>query len=321
MGIQGRRFIGVVLLSLSPCVPGLAGTDGPAADLLREGRYDQALPVLRKALDEAIKLGDDARTALAWNDLGYLYVMLGRCTEARDSLTRSMRLWENVGSPTNRVRGTSLNLLASYVTCGDGSEAVRLWNRTLKPLLNRADLSHTDSASIFSAGAVAYLSQRQYDLAEPLLTQAIDETRLSQNRADQEALLVLRSHRAVARASLARSQDALDDAEIASRDLPIVGLRPAPQTIVLGNIGLAYFRINHLREAEPYFQQAASLLEHSADSTSGATILENYAGLLRKLHKRDAAKTMNLRSKAMLERLSHPPGGQTVGISELTTFK
>jgi hypothetical protein len=62
-----------------------------ADDLLRQGRYEEAAPVVRAALAEATassRVG--IQMAVALNNAGYLYAKLGPCGEARTALLRSM---------------------------------------------------------------------------------------------------------------------------------------------------------------------------------------------------------------------------------------
>ena len=66
-----------------------------ADQLLREGRYEEAMPVVRAAVAEAGVSGRvGLPTAVALNDLGYLYALLGRCDDARTALLHSVSVWK-----------------------------------------------------------------------------------------------------------------------------------------------------------------------------------------------------------------------------------
>jgi tetratricopeptide (TPR) repeat protein len=285
---------------------------------LQKDRFAEAIGVLRPALRQAEQFGvGDYRVAVALNKLGYAYRMLGRCVDSIRLLRRAMAIWKTADAPPAFERFGGLNLLASYLECGDSDSAARLWTKTLAPLAGSLAPESEDRASLYTAGAQVWIVRKQYDEAEALLTAAIAvwEKDAAQHAAH---LRVARSNRGVERAYLGRFEEAITDVEAARKTLPSSDEKAAPfDATVLNNVGLVYLMNRQYDSARPCFVRAVSILERTGDSQEAPAILANYALLLRKTGEAKAAVQMQDRARQTALRLGRLSEGQAVDVSEL----
>jgi hypothetical protein len=107
-----------------------------ADDLVRQGRYEAAAPVVRAALAEATassRVG--IQMAVALHDAGYLYAKPGRCGEARTALLRSMGVWKALGATRmDGVIATGSTLASVHLDSSIRSNSGR-WSLPFAPLM------------------------------------------------------------------------------------------------------------------------------------------------------------------------------------------
>ena len=146
-----------------------------ADQLLREGRYEEAMPVVHAAVAEAGVSGRvGLPTAVALNDLGYLYALLGRCDDARTALLHSVNVWKKLSSAgVPGLVETGSTLVTVYLDCGDPGIAARFWTRELEPLYLRVPAGIVFARLKVIAGALS-LVRREYALADQLFTAALN---------------------------------------------------------------------------------------------------------------------------------------------------
>ncbi len=98
-----------------------------AAILNAQGRYDEALPEFREALQQRREaLGDEhPKVASSYNNMGSALVDLGRYDEALEALERAKAIWEKSYGPTHPVVATAVNGLGVVLErSGRWSEAL-----------------------------------------------------------------------------------------------------------------------------------------------------------------------------------------------------
>ena len=102
--------------------------------LVTLGQFDRAtndlIPALRVANRE--RASNEAVSVILSN-LGYSYRMPGRCGDAVTVLTEEMRGWDR-GMTLDQARFAGINLLQSYLGCGESRSAARSWSKTLIPI-------------------------------------------------------------------------------------------------------------------------------------------------------------------------------------------
>jgi len=305
--------------------PICAGSDSAAAShiqsanqLLARNEFDQAikelLPVVRSAKHFGIA---DQTVGVALNDLGYSYRMVGRCQDAIGVLTEAKRILDNTAVQPALIETSSINLLASYLECGESSRAAKYWARSLAPLAARPGVN---LAPLWAAGGTALSARKRYAESDALYTQAITIWE-REPRENLARLVVARSSRGVARAYLGRMEEAKADAARCEDSLSSLSALPASiRAIVFNNIGLTYLMSGLLDKAGRDFVWALASLENSPACSCGPMILANYAALLKDTGHSEAAKETRREAKELSRRLANESIGPTVDISALGIF-
>jgi hypothetical protein len=99
---------------------------------LRSRQFDRAINDLILALRVAKRerASNESVSAILSN-LGYSYRMLGRCGDAVTVLTEEMRGWDLGIVALDQARFAGINLLQSYLDCGESRSAARSSRKTL----------------------------------------------------------------------------------------------------------------------------------------------------------------------------------------------
>ena len=106
-----------------------------ASTLYRQGKYDQAVVVAKKALEVAEReFGPEhPDVATSLNNLAGLYHAQGQYAAAEPLLKRSLAIWEKVLGPEHPDVATSLeNISALYTKMGKTEETKMLADRAAK---------------------------------------------------------------------------------------------------------------------------------------------------------------------------------------------
>lgn len=316
------RFNLLLIPMLLARPPICAGSDSAATahiqsanQLLARNEFDQAIKELLPVVRSAKQLGiADHTVGVALNDLGYSYRMVGRCQDAISVLTEAKRILDKTAVQPALVATSSINLLASYLECGESSRAAKYWTRSVAPLAARPGVN---LAPVWAAGGTALMARKHYAESDALYTQAITiwEREPGGNLA---RLVVARSNRGVARAYLGRMEEANTDAARSEDSLSsLSGLPPSIRAIVFNNIGLTYLMSRLLDKAGKDFRWALASLEHSPGCLCGPMILANYAVLLKDTGHSEAAKETQRKAKELSRRLASESIGPTVDVSAL----
>ena len=130
---------------------------------LHSRQFDRAINYLIRALRVAKREKASNETVSAiLNNLGYSYRQLGRCGDAVTVLTEEMRGWDRGMVSLDQARSAGINLLQSYLNCGESRSAARSWNKTLAPIARKLNPDSPALASLLAAGALATSAVKHY---------------------------------------------------------------------------------------------------------------------------------------------------------------
>jgi tetratricopeptide (TPR) repeat protein len=287
---------------------------------LRSRQFDRAINDLIQALRVAKRERASNETASAiLNNLGYSYRQVGRCGDAVTVLTEEMRGWDRGMVSLDHARFAGINLLQSYLNCGESRSAARSWSKTLEPMARKLNPDSPAQASLLAAGALATSAVKHYQESVNLCNEAIaiwEEQR--ENYRDR--ICSARSNRAVAHAHLGEIPAAIDDADRALKELDsAIAVEPAVRAAALNNIAVVYLMDKLFTKAEDCLQRALALVD-GASLLCEPQVVANYAFLLRQTGRKRAAATAQLRAQELYSQRRGKTGSQTIDASEIDSF-
>jgi tetratricopeptide (TPR) repeat protein len=251
-GDTGDRMIGIEWETLNE----------EAMSLSRQGRYDRAIVVAKKALEvaeQAVAANHPAVTA-SLNNLAELYRNQGQYAQAEPLYKRSLAIREKALGPNHPGVASTLNNLALlYDSQGHYAQAEPLCKRSLAIREKALGPDHPDVATSLNNLGMLYYNQGQYAQAEPLYKRSLGimEKTLGQDHPDVATSLnnlaqLYETQGQYAQAeplfkrSLAISEKALGP------DHPDVAQR-------LENLAALYRATNRTKEAEVLEKRAAAI--------------------------------------------------------------
>jgi len=168
--------------------------DQEVSTLYRQGKYDQAVVVAKKALELAERESgpDHPTVAQSLHILAGLYHARDQYAAAEPLYKRSLAIREKALGPDHPNVATSLNYLAQlYYQRGQYAAAEPLFKRSLAIREKALGPNHPDLAMSLNNLAALYSAQGQYAAAEPLLKRslAIWEKALGPNHPNVAATL------------------------------------------------------------------------------------------------------------------------------------
>jgi tetratricopeptide (TPR) repeat protein len=287
---------------------------------LRSRQFDWAIndliPALRVAKRE--RASNETVSAILSN-LGYSYRIVGRCGDAVTVLTEEMRGWDHAMVALDQARFAGINLLQSYLDCGESRSAARLWSKTLIPIARKLNPDSPALASLLTAGALATSAVKHYQEAVNLYNQAITIWE-QQPENYRDRICSARCNRAVARAYLGELLVAVDDAGRALKELDsAIVMEPAVRVVALNNIAVVYLMDKRFTRAEDCLQRALALVD-GAPMLCESEVTANYAFLLRQTGRKRAAATAQLRAQELYSQRRGKTGSQTIDASEIDSF-
>ena len=287
---------------------------------LRSRQFDWAIndliPALRVAKRE--RASNETVSAILSN-LGYSYRIVGRCGDAVTVLTEEMRGWDHAMVALDQARFAGINLLQSYLDCGESRSAARLWSKTLIPIARKLNPDSPALASLLTAGALATSAVKHYQEAVNLYNQAITIWE-QQPENYRDRICSARCNRAVARAYLGELLVAVDDAGRALKELDsAIVMEPAVRVVALNNIAVVYLMDKRFTKAEDCLQRALALVD-GAPPLCVPEVAVNYAFLLRQTGRKRAAATAQLRAQELYSQRRGKTGSQTIDASEIDSF-
>jgi Tfp pilus assembly protein PilF len=174
-----RRLLPLALLALLS-VPAPAAEDADevsrkAMDLYTAGKYEQALPLFKRALEATkARYGENSPLlALDLNNLAEVYRQLGRAAEAEPLYKRAIQLDEQAGADNPDLASDLNNLALLYRGQGRDKEAEALYSRAVSVLERTLGPEHPNVAKTLNNLAILYRAEGQPDRARPLAERAL----------------------------------------------------------------------------------------------------------------------------------------------------
>ena len=217
--MNNKAYLRLLILPILVTSPLLYASDNPdlrffidsANRSLRSRQFDRAIndliPALRIAKREK---ASNETVSVILNNLGHSYRQVGRCGDAVTVLTEEMRGWDRGVVALDQARFAGINLLQSYLNCGESRSAARSWNKALVPIARNLNPDRPALASLLAAGALATSAVKHYQESLNLYNQAIAIWE-EQPENYRDRICSARSNRAVAHAYLGEILAGIDD--------------------------------------------------------------------------------------------------------------
>jgi CHAT domain-containing protein/Flp pilus assembly protein TadD len=265
--------------------PAVAGSLNNLAALYeRQGRYSQAEPLYRQALEMRQRLlgKEHPSVASSLNDLAILYESQGRYSEAEPLFRQALEMRQRLlGNEHPDVAGSLNNLAALYQRQGRYSEAEPLYRQALE--MNQRLMGDEYPAVASSLNNLAYLyeTQGRYSQAEPLFRQALE---IRQRLLGDEHPVVAISLNNLA--YLYESQGRYSQAEplyhqALEMNQRLLGKEHPDVAQNLNNLAALYQSQGRYSQAEPLYRQALEMRQRllGNEHPDVATSLNNLASL------------------------------------------
>jgi tetratricopeptide (TPR) repeat protein len=283
-------------------------------------QFDRAIndliPALRVAKRE--RASNEIVSAIL-NNLGYSYRQVGRCGDAVTVLEEEMRGWDRGMVALDQARFAGINLLQSYLNCGESRSAARSWYKTIVPIVRKLNPDSPALASLLVAGALATSAVKHYQESVNLSNEAITIWE-EQPEKYRDRLCSARSNRAVANAYLGKIRAAVDDADRALKELDsAIAMEPAVQAAALNNIAVVYLLDKRFTKAEDCLQRALAFVD-GASLLCEPQVVANYVFLLRQTGRKGAAAVAQLRAQELYSQRRGKARSQTIDASEIDSF-
>jgi tetratricopeptide (TPR) repeat protein len=287
-------------------------------NLVRAGDYAAAEASLKKALTEERAAPADTRLALLNNELGVLYQLIGRFSEAESHFQKAIHHWEAVagGSGAGLIRILN-NLAALYQTRGQFGKAERVCRRAVG--LQAQEPENGDLARLLVNRAAIELAQRKYSDAESDYRWAQVVWERVAGSEHVEVAVVL-SNLALVYVRTGRTAEAISYTEHALAIWERSSEMKAGLGLLLANLGVLYSSTGRTAEAEQAFRRALGILDENPAVAHAAEwqVLVQYAALLRKLKRKGDAKLLEARAQMIrLKAAAKDPAQYTVDIGDL----
>ena len=148
-----------------------------AIELYKQGKYDEAVPLLEKSLKirQQVLGAEHPDVASSLNNLASLYDAQGRYTEAEPLYIQALDMKKKLlGSEHLSVANSLNNLAGLYSAQGRYTEAEPLYIQALDMRKKLLGAEHPSVATSLNNLAALYESQGRYEEAEPFYIQALD---------------------------------------------------------------------------------------------------------------------------------------------------
>ncbi|MBO0861229.1 MAG: CHAT domain-containing protein [Chloracidobacterium sp.] len=280
-------------------------------ELYRAGKYDEAIPLVERALEIRKKLlgPDHQDVAAAILGLANLYRDKGEYAKAEPLYRQGLEISEKALGTDHRDVARAINELAIfYWHKGDYASAESLCQRALGVWERALGLDHPEAALTFNNLAITYYRKGQYEKAERFFLRALD---IWEKALGPEHSNVLRALNNLA--ALYHERCEYVKAEPLYRrvvDLREKTLKPDHPDIAgtLNNLAILYRDIGDYAKAESLHQRALTILEKALgpEHPNVAQILNELARLY--AHKGEYAKAEQFYKRALVidEKTSGP---------------
>src|SRR5580693_6802385 len=160
--------LGLLILA---CPAGLTEDDDPKAlnqqvnQLIEQEKYQEAIPIAQRALEVAkrVRGPQRAETAVALNDLGFLYKKIGGYSKAVPLYQEALRICQEILGPEHPDTASNLNDLAAlYQDMGEYAKAEPLYREALQIRQKVLGPEHRDTAQSLNNLASLYWATGEY---------------------------------------------------------------------------------------------------------------------------------------------------------------
>lgn len=270
-------------------------------DLIARGELGAAEASLKMAIREARKgPANEGRVALSYNELGALYLSLGRYSEAEPLLREALRGWERTFGRSGPGLARIVNNLARlYLNRAQLGKAERLCG-----LARTLQARQEDSARLLVNLGALYMARGKFADAESAYREA--EAIWERTAASElEASAVLNNLGVVYQKS-GRAPEAIVALERALAVWTRVSAMDDGSPRILANLGTVYASVGRQADAERAFQNALTGMERYPDVAypeKQQTLLD-YARLLRKLKRPHEARQLEAQARFLGRKLA-----------------
>jgi tetratricopeptide (TPR) repeat protein len=280
-------MITVLLLASLAIDPGAI-----ADEMIAQGHYREALPILEAALSSAEKDGD-SNLAVVLNNLGVVYWRLGRLRDAQHAYERAIAVRTALGETHTRAYAQAFNNLGvAYTDLKEYSKAIEALTHAVE--LHR-ELSADDAPLARAWGnlGLAYQGEHRTAEAEALFRKALAaETGNHAGTLNNLGVLLYDSGRLEEAEPVLRAAVSDWEREL-GRDHPQVAIAAA-------NLGALYTEMRRYPEAEECYQRALRIAASAlpSDHPQLVQFRAGYAKLLRRLDRKKEARRLEESARA-----------------------
>jgi len=289
---------------------------------MRAGDYANAAPLYETALHEARTLGNtSAAVAHVLDDLGPFYGETGDFTRAESVLKEALKIWRLRLGPDDPALSRPVSRLAdTYIEAGQLDKAERLelgkWVDRVRSLPRNAQ----EIVPLLQDIGLIESRRGRLAKARPLFEEAIEKIRDGALSGTEYHALTLNNF-GLACLHGRKYAEAIDHFT-ASAALweHICGSDCLSRGVAEFNLGAAYEGAGRLPEAETHIQTAIRIAEAriGPDNLRTGVMLQAYARLLRKNHRKEESRAMASRAaRIMNERRPQARPPYTVDVGDL----
>jgi len=272
---------------------------------LMHGRVNEAERILKAALSEAERGGDDRRVATSLNNLAAVLDAGGKYADAERLYQRALDIdTRDLGKDHPDVALTLNNLSALYYKTGRNAEAESAARRALAVRENAHGSDHERVAAALDTLASALLAQNKYSEAEPLYERAVSIFSQVPGRNQGELARTLGNL-----AELYRRQQRYTQAEALMKralavDEAALGKNHPDVAVTLNNLAANYVNQGEFAQAEPLVQRSLSIYEatYGPDHPETAATLAGLASIYHREGRYAEAEELYKRALAVMDR-------------------
>ncbi|BBD59196.1 TPR domain protein [Nostoc sp. HK-01] len=236
------------------------------------GDKQQALKFYNQSLPLSWQVGDKAQQAITLSNIGGVYSALGDKQQALKFYNQSLLLSQQVGDKTQQA--TTLNNIGTvYSALGDKQQALKFYNQSL-PLSRQVDDKAQQAITLNNIGTI-YDDLGDKQQALKFYNQSLPLLRQVGDKTQEATTLN----------NIGRVYSALGDKQQAlkfyNQSLPLsrqVGDK-AREATTLNNIGRVYDSLGNKQQALKFYNQSLPLRRQVGDKTGEAITLSNIGGV------------------------------------------